>query len=190
MTFFTGLIIVAALIALYIISLYNRLVRLRIAVDNAWSQITVQLKRRHDLIPNLVETVRGYAIHEKETLTQVIEKRNAAVTAGQSGNIQELGQAETALSGMLRQIFALAESYPDLKANQNFMQLSSEISSTENSIGFARSSFNESVASYNTSIEQFPGNIIAGMYGFNRKDFFELGSEEISSINEVPKVKF
>ena len=158
--------------------------------DNAWSQIDVQLKRRHDLIPNLVETVKGYASHEKETFERVIQARNSAVTASQGGNVGAQIQAEGALTGALRQLFAVAEAYPDLKANQNFSQLQEELVSTENRIGFARQNYNDSVGAFNTAIEQIPGNLVAGFGDFKKRLFFELDPNEKAAASQPPKVSF
>lgn len=184
----TLLAIVAALVLLYVI-LYNGLVRKRISVDNAWSQIDVQLKRRHDLIPNLVETVKGYMAHERDTLERVIQARNAAISSSTAGP-KEVSNAEGALSGALRQIFALSENYPQLKANENFLKLQEEISSTENRIGFARQHYNDSVAVYNTATQTIPSNIIAGMSGFTAREFFELDPAEAQIAKQAPKVSF
>jgi LemA protein len=166
-----------------LIGLYNRLVVLRNRVDNAWSQIDVQLKRRYDLIPNLVETVKGYAAHESGTLQKVTEARNMAMSATGVG---EKGQAENVLSGALKSLFAVAEAYPDLKANENFMQLQEELSGTEGKIAYARQFYNDSVMSYNTSIQSFPNNVLAGMFGFASRDYFEI---EVAA-RETPKVSF
>jgi LemA protein len=172
------------------VGIYNGLIRKRVECENAWSQITVQLKRRYDLIPNLVETVKGYAAHEKETFERVIQARNSAAAAGGSGSVAQQAQAENVLTGALRQIFALSESYPDLKANQNFLQLQEEIGSTENRISFARQHYNDSVGLYNTAIQQIPGNIVAGFGGFKAKEFFELESGEAKAVQQAPQVKF
>jgi LemA protein len=163
---------------------YNGLVKLRNQVKNAWSQIDVQLKRRHDLIPNLVETVKGYASHEQETLERVTEARRQGIDAS---SVKEQQQAENMITGALRQLFALSEAYPDLKANQNFMQLQEELASTENKIGFARQYYNDVVQQFNTRQEQFPANLVAGMLGFEAADFFEIEEPEA---REVPEVKF
>jgi LemA protein len=181
-----GLIAAGVLVVLIIIGvgIYNKLVRQRVQVENAWSQIDVQLKRRHDLIPNLVETVKGYASHEKETLENVTKARQQAVDAS---GIEEQAQAENLLTGALRQLFALTENYPDLKANTNFMQLQEELTSTENKIAYARQHFNDTVSRYNTSVQQFPGNIFAGMFGFEDKAFFEV---EVEAEREAPQVQF
>ncbi|MCB0321160.1 MAG: LemA family protein, partial [Bdellovibrionales bacterium] len=158
--------------------------------ENAWSQIDVQLKRRYDLIPNLVETVKGYASHEKGTLEAVIQARNSAVSASASGDVHGIAQAEGVLTGALRQIFALSEAYPELKANQNFAQLQEELTSTENKVGFARQHYNDSVAVYNTSIQQIPANMVASFGGFTKKEFFELEGEEKAAAQKAPTVSF
>ncbi|HUU42833.1 MAG TPA: LemA family protein [Planctomycetota bacterium] len=163
---------------------YNGLVRLRMRVKNAWAQIDVQLKRRYDLIPNLVETVKGYASHEKETLERVIQARNMAINAG---GVKEQAAAENMLTGALKSLFAVSEAYPNLKANENFMQLQEELTSTENKIGFARQHYNDMVRALNTAIEVFPNNVIAGMFGFKQRDYFELTEE---AAREAPKVTF
>ena len=150
-------------IGLWFMLTYNGLVKLRNQVRNAWSQIDVQLKRRYDLIPNLVETVKGYASHERETLEQVVQARQQGIDATSVG---EQGRAENMITGALRQLFALSEAYPDLKANQNFMQLQEELASTENKIGFARQYYNDTVQQFNTRQQQFPANMVAGMLGF------------------------
>jgi LemA protein len=182
-----GLIVVgviAVLFVLFIIGVYNKLQRKRIAVDNAWSDIDVQLKRRHDLVPNLVNTVKGYAKHEKETLEAVIAARSRAVDAG---SVQDQAQAENMLSAALGKLFALSEAYPDLKANQNFMQLQEELTSTENKIGFARQHYNRNVSQYNETLAVFPNNMIAGMFTFEKREFFEI---EDPAQREVPQVSF
>jgi LemA protein len=181
--FFVFLILIGV-IAIAVIGLYNSLVRQRQQVRNAWSQIDVQLKRRYDLIPNLVETVKGYAAHEKGTFERVVEARNAAIAAT---GVAAQGQAETVLTGALRQLFALAESYPDLKANQNFLALQEELSSTENRISFARQHYNDVVASYNTSRLSFPANLFAGAFGFGPEEFFEIATPDERT---APQVKF
>ncbi len=172
------LVIVAA-----VIGIYNRLVTLRNRVDNAWSQIDVQLRRRYDLIPNLIETVKGYATHERETLDSVVKARQMAMDAG---SVKEQGAAENMLSSTLRSLFAVAEAYPDLKANQNFMMLQEELAGTESKIAYARQFYNDSVMSYNTSTQTFPNNILAGMFGFTLRDYFEI--EEAAK--EPVKVQF
>lgn len=185
------LIVVAVIvfIAIAIGSMYNRMVALRVQCDNAWSQIDVQLKRRHDLIPNLVETVKGYAAHEKETLERVVNARNAAVQVSGQGASAQAG-AESMLTGALRQLFALSESYPDLKANQNFLALQEELSSTENRIGFARQHYNDSVGSYQQTIQSFPSNLIAGWFQFLPRSFFEIDPGEAAAVKAAPQVKF
>jgi len=183
------LLIVLVVLALYFIALYNGLVSKRVATQNAWSQIDVQLKRRHDLIPNLIEVVKGYAKHERETLEKVIQARNSAVSAGSQG-VKEQAAAEGMLSGALRQLFAVAEAYPDLKANQNFLSLQEELTATENRISFARQHYNDSVGVYNTAIQSIPANFVAGMANFTAKDFFELDAAEAQAVKQVPKVLF
>ena len=178
---------VIVLIALFLVFLYNRLVNLRQVVNQAWSDITVQLKQRHDLIPNLVETVKGYAAHERGTLDAVVQARNAAVAA--SGP-QAQAAAENMLTGALRQLFALAEAYPDLKASQNFMQLQADLADVENKIAASRRFFNNSVQEYNTAIEQFPAVLIAGQFGFTHRDFFDLEEGERAAVQTPPQVKF
>jgi len=173
-------IVVLAIIALIV--MYNRLVAKRVQCENAWSQIDVQLKRRHDLIPNLVETVKGYASHERETLDAVIQARSQAVDAS---SVKEQGQAEGLLSAALGKLFALSEAYPDLKANQNFAQLQEELASTENKIGFARQHYNDTVSRYNTAVQSFPANVIAGMFNFKERDFFEIENPEQRAVPEV-----
>ena len=176
-----GLVVI---VALYVVVIYNGLIRKRVAANGAWSDIDVQLKRRYNLIPNLVETVKGYASHERETLESVIKARQTAIDVS---GIANQAQAENMLSGALRQLFALSERYPDLKANQNFMQLQEELASTENKIGFSRQHYNRSAGQYNEAIAVFPANLVAGMFNFDRKDFFEL---EDTAQREVPKVEF
>ena len=184
----TGMLVLLALIAvvvLWLVGIYNGLVQLRNAVKNAWSQIDVQLKRRYDLIPNLVETVKGYASHERETLQAVVEARQQAINV--SDSVAEQAKAENMLSQTLRSLFALAESYPDLKANQNFLALQEELASTENKISFARQHYNDSAMRYNNKTEMFPSNIIAGMFKFAPAEFFEV---EDAAQREAPKVSF
>jgi LemA protein len=181
-----ALIIILIILAVVVIGLwatYNGLVRRRVQVDNAWSQIDVQLKRRHDLIPNLVESVKGYMQFEQDTLTRVTNARAAAVAAGAQGPAAQ-AQAENALTQTLRSLFATVENYPDLKANQNVMSLQEELTTTENKISFARQFYNDSVMTYNTKIQQFPSNIIAGMFNFTARQFFEGEAAD----REVPQV--
>ncbi len=176
-----GLVVI---FALYVIAQYNGLVKLRNRFRNGFAQIDVQLKRRHDLIPNLVETAKGYMKHERETLEAVIAARNSAETARQGVNPDDAAQmkslmaAEGGLGATLGRLFALSESYPDLKANQNMMQLSEELTSTENKVSFARQAYNDAVTVYNTKTETFPSNIIAGAFKFTRAILFEVASDE------------
>jgi LemA protein len=162
-------VIVVALLAFFWLG-YNSLVRNRNRVDNAWSQIDVQLKRRHDLIPNLVETVKGYAAHERGTFESVTNARANAINAQ---GPQQTAQAENVLSGALKSLFAVAEAYPDLKANQNFLQLQEELTATEDKVAYARQFYNDSVLTYNTRIQQFPTVLLAGMFHFEKRDFFD-----------------
>jgi len=164
---------VVALLILLVIGLYNSLVTARNRVENAWSQIDVQLKRRHDLIPNLVEVCKGYMKYEQNVLESVTKARQQAVQIV-GGSVQDRAQAENILTGALRQLFAVAENYPDLKANQNMLALQEELKATENRIAFARQHYNDSVMSYNTQIQQFPANLLASSFGFQPKVFFEL----------------
>jgi LemA protein len=188
-------LIVVILVAFFFISIYNRLVSGRNAYKNAFAQIDVQLTRRHDLIPNLVETAKGYMKHERETLEAVISARNAAVTGlktaaanpGDPNAVQQLAGAENALSGALGRLFALAEAYPDLKANQNMMQLSEELTSTENKVAFARQAFNDAVMSYNNTREVFPNSVVANSFGFTAAELLQIESPEKRA---VPVVKF
>ena len=177
----------AVIVLLWAIASYNSLVRLRETVRTAWAQIDVLLKRRHDLIPNLVETVKGYATHERQTLEAVMAARNGAVAAASSGDPAQRSAAEGALSGAVRQLFAVAEAYPDLKANENFMRLQGELSSTENMISSQRQGYNETVRQYNTAIMSFPANILAGAFGFAAMSFFEI---QDAAQREAPVVKF
>src|SRR6187402_3978910 len=177
-----------AVIVVWAISIYNRLVAMRQRTNQAFADIDVQTKQRHDLIPNLVETVKGYAAHERGTLEAVVQARNAAVTA-QAGGVAAQAAAENVLSGALRQLFALSEAYPDLKANQNFQQLQAELSDIENKIAAARRFFNNAVQEYNTGIQQFPAVLLAGPTGFTQKEFFDLGAERAVA-GQAPQVKF
>lgn len=177
-----GIIIVIGII-MAIAGIYNNLVTLRNRVDNAWQNIDTQLQRRSDMIPNLVETVKGYAAHEKETLAAVVSARNAAASATTP---DEKMAADNALSGALRQLFAVAEAYPDLKANTNFMQLQASLEETENKISYARQSYNDCVLNYNNGIQTFPGNIFAGIFQFKPRTGFEAAE----AAREVPQVKF
>lgn len=188
-------LVIVLLLAIVVVGMYNGLVMRRNRYKNAFSQIDVQLKRRYDLIPNLVEVANGYIKHERETLEAVIKARNAAYSAGQqaasspgeSGAMTALGNAEGQLSGALGRLFAVAEAYPDLKANQNMLALQEELSATENKIAFARQAYNDSVMSYNTQREVFPTSIIAGMFNFQEAHLFEM---EQAAEREAPKVSF
>ena len=193
-----GFWILLALIAgvvIFAISIYNRLVNLRNRVKNAFAQIDVQLTRRHDLIPNLVEAVKGYMGHERETLEAVIQARttavaglkNAAADPSSAKAIQELAGAEAALTGTLGKLFALSESYPELKANENVIQLQEELTSTENKVAFSRQAFNDAVLQYNNTRENFPNNLMAGFFNFEAAEFLQIESVEK---REVPKVSF
>ena len=182
---FIILLVVGVILVFFIIGLFNALVRLRNQVKNAWSQIDVQLKRRYDLIPNLMETVKGYMKHERETLEAVTKARQQAINVTDS--VIDQAKAENMLSQTLRSLFAVAESYPDLKANQNFLALQEELTSTENKISFARQFYNDSVMKFNNKTEMFPSNVIAGMFGFKQAEFFEV--EEVEQ-REAPKVQF
>ena len=175
---------VALVIVLWVVGVYNGLVRLRNAVKNAWSQIDVQLKRRHDLIPNLIETAKGYMTHERGTLEAVTQARNLAQSAA---GVANQAQAESGLTRALSGFFATAEQYPDLKANQNFLALQEELASTENRIGFARQAYNDAAMQFNNRVEMFPGNIVAGMFNFAKSEFFEI---EDAGERAVPKVSF
>lgn len=175
-----GLLLV---ILLYTVLIYNGLIVLRNRVKEAWSDIDIQLKRRYDLIPNLVETVKGYASHEKETFERVIQARNLAMSAN---GLKEKGEAENALSGTLKSLFALSENYPELKASTNFLELQTELSDTENKVQAARRFYNSNVKDFNTRLEVFPSNVIAQMFNFKLSDFFTIEEEE----KETPKVNF
>ena len=164
------LIGIAVLVGLYFLVQYNGLVRLRNRIESAWSQIDVQLQRRYDLIPNLVETVKGYASHEKETLERVIQARNQAIN---TQGVANQAQAENMITGALKSLFALSEAYPDLKANQNFLALQEELSGTEGKIAYARQFYNDSVLTYNTKTQTFPSAIIANSFGFKQREYFE-----------------
>ena len=165
-------VILAVVFVIYAVSVYNGFVRLKNRVTEAWSDIQVQMKRRYDLIPNLVETVKGYAAHEKGTLEKVIQARNMAM--GMHENMQEVTQSENMLTGALKSIFALSENYPDLKANANFIELQLELRDTEDKIQAARRSYNGNVLAFNTKIEMFPSNIVAALFHFEKREFFEL----------------
>jgi LemA protein len=181
---FLIVLIVLVVFILAVIGIYNALVRLRNQVDNAWSQIDVQLKRRHDLIPNLVETAKGYMKHERETFEKITEARSQAMGAK---NVADSARAESALTGALSKFMLVVENYPDLKANQNFLALQETLTSTENKIAFARQAYNDQVLLYNNKTQMFPSNIIAGMFCFSKRDSFEI---EEAAQREVPKVQF
>ncbi len=177
---------IVVVLAIAVIGIYNGLVRGRNQVKNAWAQIDVQLKRRYDLIPNLIETVKGYVKHERETLEAVTTARNLAQKLASSG-AGERARVEGELTSALGRLLAVAEAYPDLKANQNFLALQEELTSTENKIGFSRQFYNDSVLRYNNQTQQFPSNVVAGMFGFQRAEFFETKAE---IEREAPKVSF
>ncbi|MDR1413026.1 MAG: LemA family protein [Actinomycetes bacterium] len=178
-------LVLIVIIGLWLVVTYNRFVTLRNRVANAWDQVSVQLKRRWDLIPNLVATVKGYAEHESKTLEGVISARNAASVAV-SGGVEAQAAAENMLTGALRQLFAVAEAYPDLKANQNFLSLQNELTETENKISFSRQFYNDIVMTYNTALQVFPGNLVAGMFGFVARPGFEIDEAQ----TEAPQVQF
>ena len=184
-----ALIVIAVVVVLgllWLMGAYNGLVRLRNQVKNAWAQIDVQLKRRWDLIPNLIETVKGYTKHEAETLQKVTEARNIAQGAAGQG-VAKQAEAESMLSGALSRLMVVVEAYPDLKANQNYLALQEELTSTENKIGFSRQFYNDQVMTFNTRTQMFPTNVVAGMFGFKEAEFFELKDE---AAREAPKVQF
>jgi LemA protein len=181
---FVVLIVIVVAVA-WVLGMYNGLVGARNEVKNSWSQIDVQLKRRHDLIPNLVETVKGYMGHERGTLEAVTKARQQAVDV--TGGVEDRAKAENALSQTLRSLFAVAEAYPDLKANQNFLALQEELTSTENKISFARQYYNDAVLRLNNRIQMFPSSVIAGMFNFSQEKFFEV---EAAAERQVPQVKF
>ena len=179
LAFVGGLVcLLAVVIILWAVLSYNRLVRLRNQVDGSWAQIDVQLKRRYDLIPNLVETVRGYAAHERGTLEGVVAARGNAMNAAQTPGLADRAEAENVLTQALGRLFALAEAYPDLKANQNFAALQAELANTEDKIAYARQFYNSAVQSFNTATQTLPTNIIAGIGGFKARDFFEAAGGE------------
>ena len=190
-----GLVVVAIFLAMFVVGVYNKLVTMRNRYKNAYAQIDVQLKRRYDLIPNLVETAKGYMAHERGTLEAVTAARNiayaaskaAAANPGDASAMKSLGSAETGLSGTLSRLMMVSEAYPDLKANQNMMQLTEELTSTENKISFARQAYNDSVMTYNTDREVFPSNLIAGMFNFMAAELFVIDKPEQK---DAPKVQF
>ena len=177
---------VIVVLVLFAFGAYNRLVALSQRVNQSFADIDVQLKQRHDLIPNLVETVKGYAAHERGTLEAVVQARNAAVAAP---GVEQKVAAENMLSGALRQLFALSEAYPDLKANQNFQQLQAEITDIENKLAASRRFFNNAVQEYNTGIQQFPAALFAGVFGFSQRQFFDVGPDR-AQLDQAPAVKF
>ena len=178
------LVLVVLIVAAWAIAVYNGLVGRRNTVKESWSQIDVQCKRRYDLIPNLVETVKGYATHERQTFENVTKARTAAMNAG---SVTDKAQAENMLTGALKSLFAVAEAYPELKANQNFLGLQEELSSTENKISFARQHYNDVVRDFNTAVQVFPSNVIAGMFSFKEEPFFQVEDE---AARVAPKVQF
>jgi LemA protein len=190
-----GLVVVAIFLAMFVVGIYNKLVTMRNRYKNAYAQIDVQLKRRYDLIPNLVETAKGYMAHERGTLEAVTAARNiayaaskaAAANPGDASAMKNLGSAETGLSGTLSRLMMVSEAYPDLKANQNMMQLTEELTSTENKISFARQAYNDSVMTFNTDREVFPSNLIAGMFNFGAAELFVVDKPEQK---DAPKVSF
>lgn len=181
------IVVILVLLGLFAMMIYNRLVALRQESNQAFADIDVQLQQRRDLIPNLVETVKGYATHERGTLEAVTAARNAAASAGTIG---EKVHAENMLTGALRQLFAVAEAYPDLKANQNFLQLQSEMGDVENKLASSRRFFNNAVSEYNAAVQQFPAVIFAGMFGFRQREFFDVGEQNRADLNVAPSVKF
>ncbi len=181
------LVIIVVALAVFVITIYNSLIKLKVRVEEAWSDITVQLKRRADLIPNLIETVKGYASHEKEVFQKVTEARSAIMEATQKGPA-ETAKAENMFEGALKSLFAVAEAYPDLKANENFMQLQQELVDTEDKIQGSRRFYNSGVRDLNTKVEMFPSNIIAGMFGIGKREFFEV--DDMASVEKPVDVKF
>jgi LemA protein len=176
-------IVAGVLLLLAVVGIYNRLVRLRNRTDNAWSQVDVQLKRRYDLIPNLVETVKGYASHERETFEAVVEARSAAQAAG---TVEEQAEAENFLTGALRRLFALAEDYPELRASENFRQLQAELAETENKISVSRQIYNDTTLSYNNAVQTVPSNLVAALFRFAERTYFEVADDARSA----PEVGF
>jgi LemA protein len=181
------LIVIVVILGLFLITTYNRLITLRQRVKEAWSDIDIQLKRRHDLIPNLIETVKGYAAHERGTFDEVTKARADAVAAGATGSPQQMAQAENVLTGALRSLFAVAENYPQLQAIQEFKDLSENLTATEDKIAFARRFYNGNVRDFNTALQTFPTNILASTFGFKPEQYFELADQ---TDRDVPQVKF
>lgn len=182
------IVAVIVLAVIYVVAVYNGLIINRNRVKEAYSDIQVQMKRRYDLIPNLVETVKGYAGHESQTLEKVIQARNMAMA--QKGNLKEQAKAENILSGTLKSLFAVSENYPELKANENFLKLQFELTDTEDKIKAARRFYNTNVLALNNKIEMFPSNIIAGMFSFTKQEFFELDEDEAQAAKKAVQVKF
>ena len=178
------ILIILAVVAVFVVGIYNGLVQLRNRCENSWAQVDVQLRRRYDLIPNLVETVKGYAKHEKETFQNVTEARAQAINAG---SVKDQGKAENMLSGALKSLFAVSENYPELKANQNFMMLQEELAGTESKIAYSRQFYNDTVMKFNTKQQVFPSNIIANMFSFQEREYFEIEEPEAK---EPVKVEF
>ena len=186
---FAGVVLAVILIAaIYVAAVYNGLIVNKNRVKEAYSDIQVQMKRRYDLVPNLVETVKGYAAHESQTLEKVIQARNMAMA--QKGDLKEQAKAENILSGTLKSLFAVSENYPELKANQNFLKLQFELTDTEDKIKAARRFYNTNVLALNNKIEMFPSNIIAGMFAFKKQEFFELDEDEAQAVKKAVQVKF
>jgi LemA protein len=183
-----GIGVLVLIVLLWIVATYNGLIGLRNIVKNAWAQIDVQLKRRYDLIPNLVETVKGYAKHENTTFENIAKARSACMQASAVGAVGELAKAEGTLMQAMKSLFMVVESYPELKANQNFIALQEELTATENKISFARQFYNDNVMQFNNKIQMFPSNVIAGMFAFKPADFFEL--EATAEEKKAPKVQF
>lgn len=183
--FFAFIILLFVFLFIYLIATYNNMVKLRQRVQNSWSQVDVQLKRRYDLIPNLVNTVKGYATHEKDTFEKITKARNMAISAN---SVSDQANAENMLSGALKSVFAIAENYPELKADASFRQLQEELSNTESKIAFSRQFYNDTVQKFNTKIEMFPNNIVAGMLGFQATDYFTLQDEP--SARQAVQVEF
>ncbi len=181
------IVVLCVILLLWGVAVYNGLITRKVETENSWSQINVQLQRRHDLIPNLVETVKGYATHEKETLERVVQARNQAMGARTVG---ESAQAENVLTGALKSLFAVVEAYPDLKANENFARLQEELTATENRIGFARQHYNDTVGQYNSALLRFPANVLGNMFRFQQVEFFQLDASEAEAVRKAPQVKF
>lgn len=186
-TFIIVILVIIGLILLWVVAAYNSLVKMRNRVKEAWADIDVQLKRRYDLIPNLVETVKGYAAHEKEIFVKVTQARALAVSAQEKRDVKAVAQAENVISGALKTLFAVAENYPDLKASTNFLELQRDLRDTEDKIQAARRFYNGNVRDFNIKQEQFPTNLIASAFGFEKAEFFEV---EETEVREAPKVKF